>query len=600
MKQARSIIGRFRHAYRQNSIQFTLALTFTAAAIVCMVAMGLLLYNQFASRMRRTILQENEQLVNQIAMNVENYTRNMRAISDSMYYDVIKNTDLGTGLTQAPRKEMGLLYSANKDLLISVACFTSDGTLVAAAPNESSKAGVDVTAQDWFITAREVIENNHFSTPHVQNLFEESSSRYRWVISLSRMVELTTGGVTRPGVLLVDMNYSGIERIFTEVKSQGESYYYLIDKNGEIVYHPKQKLIYSGLYHENNLAAAGYTDGMHEETFGGVQRQVVVKSTGYTGWRIVSVIPNSAFAVGLGQMPLLAVVIVALAIMLLAALNTFVSRMVANPIKKLDKSVGALDKGELALDIYVGGPQEVEHLGTTIRKTVDKMRALMDDVVYEQEEKRKTELDALHAQINPHFLYNTLDSIVWMIESNRYQEAISMVTALASLFRISLAKGANFVPLKTELQHASYYLHIQNIRYKNKFSVVMNVDPAIEDCMTIKLIVQPLLENAIYHAMEMMDGDGVITINGKRQENGDVLLEVRDNGLGMPPEVVARLLDEHAAEPRRGANGSGIGLRNVDSRLRLYYGPAYGLSIHSVLDEGTAVQIRLPYRTEVE
>ena len=218
------------------------------------------------------------------------------------------------------------------------------------------------------------------------------------------------------------------------------------------------------------------------------------------------------------------------------------------------------------------------------------MRGLMDDVVYEQELKRKREFDALQAQINPHFLYNTLDSIVWMVESQRQEEAISMITALASLFRISLSKGKDFIPIKTELQHAAYYLHIQNIRYKNKFSVTTHVDPAIEECTTIKLIIQPLLENAIYHAMEVMDGDGEIVINGYKKE-GSVYIEVIDNGLGMTQEKVDSLLTSGA---KPGKKGSGIGLKNVHQRLQLYYGAEYGLEIESELDEGTTIRIHLP------
>lgn len=591
MKQAKKILDKIQHYYRSKSIQFTISIYFTIVAILAMVSIGVLLYAQFADNMRKTILQENRMLVNQIALNVNSYTSRMRGISDSMYYNVIKNADLSE---QKLNREMGLLYEANKDLLVSVACFTGEGELVGAAPNANQKSHVDVTGQGWFGIAQEIIENTHFSTPHVQNLFEDSSERYRWVVSMSRMVELTSQGTTSSGVLLVDMNYSGIERIFTEIAGDGPGYAYLIDKNGEIIYHPKQKLIYSGLYKENNLAAAGYADGLHEETFEGVARQVIVKGTGYTGWRIISVIPNSAFSVSLGQMQLLAIAVVGFAIIIIVLLNILASSRIAGPIKRLDRSVKELEQGNLDLHVFVGGPYEIEHLGSTIRTTVERMRALMDEVVREQELKRKSEFDALQAQINPHFLYNTLDSIVWMIESGNDREAISMVTALANLFRISLSKGIHIIPIKTELQHAHHYLYIQNIRYKNKFITKTEIAPEIESCQTIKLVLQPLLENAIYHAMEMMDGEGELTIRGYRQ--GDqVILEVQDNGLGMTQEKVDSLLSEESAPVSSGKKGSGIGLRNVHNRIRLYFGESYGLSVISELDEGTTVRIHLPY-----
>jgi two-component system sensor histidine kinase YesM len=317
-----------------------------------------------------------------------------------------------------------------------------------------------VREQEWFVRANTVVENLHFSAPHVQNLFEDSSQRYRWVISLSRAVELIDSGDTSRGVLLVDMNYSGIRQIFTQTSGQSAGLIYLMDSTGEIIYHPKQNLIYSGLYRENNINAAGYSDGIHEEEFDGDKRQVIVKTVGYTGWKLVIVIPNSEFAVGFGPMRLFVIEIIGFAILIITLANAFISSRVANPIKRLERSVKVLDEGDLNPNIYIGGPYEIERLGKTISTVVAQMRKLMEDIIHEQENKRKSEFEALQSQIHPHFLYNTLDSIVWMIESERQKEAISMVTSLAQLFRISLAKGDNIIPILTELSHARYYLQI--------------------------------------------------------------------------------------------------------------------------------------------
>lgn len=587
MQWVKKQIKRAGEYLRGQSIQVMISVSFTLVSVLCMLVMGVLLYAQSADNMRHTILQENQQLVNQIGLNVTNYTHRMMQASSAMYYSVIKNADLSQ--PGAIDKEMNLVYDLYNDSLVSVAFFTQEGEMKGAAPIATLKENVDVTKQEWFTKATAKAENQHFSTPHVQNLFEENNI-YRWVISLSRAVELTEKGSISRGVLLVDMNYTGIEQIFTQITADNDGYIYLIDSAGEIIYHPKQKLIYSGLYKENNLAAATYPEGIHEEAFEGQGRQVIVKTVGYTGWKVVSVIPNSEFAIGFSQMRLFAVAVIGFGIILLVIVNSFVSSRVANPIKKLDSSVRELEMGNLDLDIYIGGPHEIEHLGRTIRSVVEQMRGLMGDIIREQEDKRRSEFDALQAQINPHFLYNTLDSIVWMIESDRYEEAISMVTALASLFRISLSKGNTIIPLKAELQHARYYLHIQNIRYKNKFSVRTEVDPAIENCYTIKLIVQPLLENAIYHAMELMDGDGEIAICGYQKE-GDIYIEIKDNGLGIPPEKLANILK---GQPVGTKKGSGIGLKNVHQRIQLYYGHQYGLEIESELDMGTTVRIHLP------
>ncbi|NLB91183.1 MAG: sensor histidine kinase [Clostridiales bacterium] len=587
MKRLKALFNQGRKYIHRKSIQFMISISFTLVAIGCMVTMGLLLYTQSTKSLKNTLIQENQQLVNQISLNVYSYTQNMKRISNTMYYSVIKKTDLEKNNLN---KELALLYEV-KDSLISIACFRENGEVVGAAPISTIKKDIDITKQEWFIRANDIIENPQFSLPHVQNIFEDAN-RYRWVISLSQMVELNYGGIPERGVLLVDMSYSGIEQIFTQMTSDNAGYIYLVDSSGELIYHPHQKLIYSGLYNENNTLAAKYADGKYEEVFEGVKRQVVVKTVGYTGWKVISVIPNSEFTVSFGQMRTLAFFIIGLAVVFLVVANSFVSSRVANPIKKLEESVKDLEQGQLDLDIHVGGPYEIQRLGITIKSVVEQMRGLMDDILKEQEQKRKSEFNALQAQINPHFLYNTLDSIVWMIESGKHAEAIPMVTALANLFRISLSKGKNIITIGTELRHAAYYLQIQKVRYKNNFVVREEIDPQIEEYSTIKLIIQPLLENAIYHAMEPMDGDGELCIRGYKQQQ-DVYIEIIDNGLGMTQEKVNSLLQGDEL-PVAGKKGSGIGLRNVDQRIKLYYGAAYGLEIESELDVGTTARIHLP------
>lgn len=587
--RAKKLFDWIQRLYRGKSIQFMLSLSFTTISIAGMIFVGFMLYSRFVSSSSQVIIEDNEQLIEQVGLNLDSYVRNMMRISDSMYYTVIKNTDLAETNMD---KEMNLLYEANKGNLIGISCFSGEGELRAAAPVSKLLDQVDVTGQDWFIKANQKIENLHFSTPHVQNLFDESNYRYYWVVSLSRVVELTEAGSTSRGILLVDMNFSGIEQLFAKVNTREGSYVYLMDGSGEIIYHPRQKLIYSNLLEENNLSAAEYEDGNHTETFGGEKRSVIVKTVGYTGWKIVSVTPVSQFSMNLVQMRFFLIVIMAFTLMLITFLNLVLSAQIANPIKKLEDSVKDLEKGELKTEgeIFIGGSQEVQHLGRTIRSMVNQMRTLMNNIVREQEKKRKSELDALQSQINPHFLYNTLDSIVWMVECERYEEAISMVTALANLFRISLSKGNTIISVEKELQHAKNYVNIQKVRYKNRFEVTFDVDQEVLQYSTVKLSLQPLIENAIYHGMESMDGDGILLIRGYKKGN-DIFLEVADNGLGMPEEVVETLLTKSRKVNQK---GSGIGFRNVHQRIQLYFGEAYGLQIQSEPDEGTTVRIYLP------
>ncbi len=591
-KKPSGLRARWKTMYHRSSIQLILSIAFTAVAVIGMLFLGMALLLRFSSSANEMAAETSQRVLEQVNWSLDSYLRSMMRVSDTVYYRVIKNADLEqSGTEQELRDALELLYAKDRDVLVSLALFDSDGGLISATPLTELKNSVTPSREEWFTAAMERIENLHFSTPHVQNLFEDPDSRYHWVVSLSRHVELTGGGVIRSGVLLVDMNFSGIEQICKDVSfSDGQGYLYLIDRNGEIIYHPRQQLIYAGLLEENNQAAAAYSDGTYTEVFRSQRRQVTVKTVGYTGWKLVGVAPTESLRDNYSQLLLFALFVVSLSIFLLVFVNLRLSEWITAPMKKLDLAVRQLEKGAETADFDVDGPYEVEHLSHSVQSMVSTMRHLMEDVIQQEEEKRRSELDVLQSQINPHFLYNTLDSVVWMTENGRTQEAVVMLTALARFFRISLSKGSNIIPIGDELEHARNYLTIQKMRYKNKFSVDISAEPGIEKLYTIKLIVQPILENAIYHGMEYADGDGEIHIRAFR-EGENAVIEVEDNGPGMSDETVQQLLKPGRCSK---AKGFGIGLRNVHQRIRLTFGAAYGLSIRSEPDNGTVVRICLP------
>lgn len=583
-KQYLKTVAKF---YKQKSIQFVISVSFTTVAVIGMIFLGVALYLRFTNATEDMISEDNKRLLDQVNINLDAHLRNMMNVSDAMYYIVIKNSDLSKDTLN---DEMSLLYETNRNMVVSISIFTDNGDLVAATPVSNLKKIANVTKEDWFIKANDRIENLHFGVPHVQNLFEDPDYRYKWVVSLSRAVELTTGGEIKHGVLLVDINFSGIEQIFKSVDLGKTGYIYLIDSEGEIIYHPRQQLIYSNLIKENNYIAANYEDGNHIEEFESTKRLITVKTAGYTGWKIVGVTPMEDIILNYYQVNAFLVFVLIFTIFLLIFVNIFISSKIANPIKSLESSVKEIENGILDKEIFVGGSYEIQHLGKTIRSMVIQMRKLMDDIVVEQELKRKSELDVLQSQINPHFLYNTLDSIVWMIENERTEEAVLMVTSLARLFRISLSKGKSIITVKDELQHAKYYMTIQKMRYKNRFTIEIKAEDEVLNLATIKLIVQPLLENSIYHGMEYMDGDGEIKVKAYI-ENNDLYISVSDNGLGMPEDVVNSLLTN---QNHIKGKGSGIGLKNIQERIQLRFGKAYGLIIESEPDEGTTIKIHLP------
>ncbi|HCA71219.1 MAG TPA: sensor histidine kinase [Ruminococcaceae bacterium] len=587
--EIRKIKDRLQHSFRRRSFQFTLSLSFTAAAILGMAAIGLFLSMQYLSGSEKQIAQNNQQIVGQVEINLNSYLRNMMHVSDSIYYSVLKNVDIQKDHFNS---QMSLLYETNRDQIVSIGVFSETGHVIDAEPLNELKSTADVTHQEWFQSAENRIENLHFSTPHVENLFRDPDYQYNWVVSLSRDVELTSAGTMVHGVLLVDMNFNGIEQICSKIGIGKSSYLYIIDSNGEIIYHPRQELLYSNLIQENNLKAASYQDGAHMENFQNKKRLITVKTVGYTGWKIIAVTPLKDVTRNSSQYRVFAVLCAALVMILLIFVNLFISSKMATPIKDLENSVKNIENGNLdESKISVSGSYEVQHLGKTIRSMVQEMKKLMRDILYEQESKRKSELDALQSQINPHFLYNTLDAIVWMIENENCKDAVKMVTSLARLFRISLSKGKTIIPVSDELKHVQNYLTIEKMRFKSKFEFQIKAEPETLSCSTIKLIIQPLVENSIQHGLECADDDGKILIHSYLH-SGELYIDVMDNGIGIPPEEVDSLLKEDTITVH--GKGSGIGLKNVQERIQLYFGKKYGLTILSEPDEGTTVRIHLP------
>lgn len=572
----------------EGSIRYSIFIYFTITALVAILIIGFSLYSRFSEQLTDEVQKENQILMNQVNRSVDAYLRSMMKLSDAIYYSVVKNTDIAD---LAISSQLKLLYDNNVDSLENIALFSREGELLKSVPAARLKTDLDVTKENWFQETLKKTENLHFSLPHVQYIFDNAEGQYHWVVSVSRAVEITQGAYVSQGVLLLDIRYSSLEQLLNSVTLGNEGYVYLISNDGKIIYHPKNQLIDSGRVQENYREAALWKDGIHEENFQGEKRFVTVKTVGYTGWKLVGITPAKGISFSGVKTRLFIVFVILLILFLLVLINYYISSRITNPIHELEKSVSELEDGNLEAEISIKGSYEIQHLGRSITTMARQIQVLMRDIVAEHEMKRKSEFDTLQSQINPHFLYNTLDIIVWMIENEQKSEAVKVVTALARFFRISLSRGKSIIRVGDELEHVRNYLMIQHMRFKNKFSYTIEADEEVLELASLKLMLQPLVENAIYHGMEFMDGDGEIRIRASK-EGSELHFLIEDNGLGMRREQVEHLLTDTSHMPSR--RGSGIGVRNVNERIKLYFGESYGLEIDSEPDEGTRIYIHLP------
>ena len=574
-----------------SDIQSVIMAALSLMTVVISVTIGLLLYNRYEMLIRQNDIKDTQNQLERLVNTVEQYLKDMRKISGSANYNIIQTFDVSS---PEFNQQLSFLYDSNKDKIQSIALYDTEGELMAAEPVILQKKGVNAGQQPWFTQAMAEIENMHFSTPHIQNLFQDDAKRYHFVISLSRAVDVIDGDRPENGVLLVDLKYSYLEEMMNRMNDSNRGrYYYVCDGAGNLIYHPYYNKINRGLFRENTDIVCTSEDGVYKKmrSEDGNKQTVIISTIAYTGWKMVGVVRQDARTDSLEQFRIYMVVIVIMLIMMLLLVNRIVSKKISSPILNLDASVRAYEAGEKP-DIYIGGSYEIRHLGNSIQSSYEEIERLMKEIMEEQNERRKSELAALQSQINPHFLYNTLESITWMIESGKNQDAVFMISELAKLFRISLSRGKTIISIKDELQHCRNYMNIQKYRYKERFETEYDISEEIYSFCTVKLILQPILENAIYYGVGDMDKDEDprIVVRGWKQEQ-DIYIAVSDNGIGMRREDVENILTGNQKAIK---HGSGVGLINVHTRIRLMFGKKYGLIVESEPDEGTTVTIHLP------
>ena len=543
----------------------------SAVAVAVLTLCTVLFLRSYRAAIVESARTNSAQAVSQVVGSVGNYVHTLDSavaiVQEQLQEDAApRDAFLGAFLTARPEVAAITVYDADGSLLN---CWAQDG--------RTPKADI-LRNLSFDLTTAQRLSGGYISTPHVESIF---TGYYPWVVSIVRPVPDNAAARW----LSVDLSFTELAATISNVGIGQHGYCYLMDERGNMVYHPQQQLLYAGLKKEEAGRLACLGDGTYVEDTVIYSVQRVPNSP----WRVVGVsyideTVNESF----WQMVRIAVATAALIFAAALAVGWVLSRLLSRPLQQLENAMEAFEQDADHFAFHaVRGTREVQNLSDSFGHMVGRIQQLMTTVREEEIDLRKTELKALQAQINPHFLYNTLDSIAWMCERGKNADAVQMVHALARLFRISISRGHELIPIEKELQHAEAYLQIQKYRYKNQFTYHFTVDEGCLHCLCNKITLQPIIENAIVHGLDLMVDAGHIEIT-VRPDGGDILLIVADDGIGMEPEQVAALLQN---EP---SDRTGIGVKNVNDRLRIYFGPEYGLSITSAPYEGTTVTIRTP------
>ncbi len=537
-----------------------------------------------------------KQIIELINYDIDSYIDYMENISIL----VSNNTDVQEYLFGTEANESQIQNAYNRILaqfktvtetrsdISNIVVMTDNGRSILNGGQDKLSEYIDLYDLDWAVKAMLNADSTVLSSSHVQNMIKNN---YQWVVTLSRSIKNPYTN-ENAGLFFIDLNYNVISDLCENNSLGNKGYVYIIDEEGSVIYHPQQQLIYSGLK-EERIDEVLYNESNYFITNeGNNSRLYTISKSQKTGWTIVGVAYISELMNKKEETQIIYMVIAIALLAVAMIISSFLSSGITKPITLLKESMKEVEKGNFDnANIVVTVDNEIGSLSKSFNIMIEKINNLIGQNVYEQKQKRKSELKALQSQINPHFLYNTLDSIIWMAESGKTKEVVVMTSSLAKLMRQNFSNQSEVVTIAQEMEYTKSYLTIQKMRYKDKLEFEIDMKEEIKNYEIVKLVLQPIVENAIYHGIKYKEDIGVITIIGFL-ENENIIIKVCDNGAGMDAEMLAHIFDEHKVNYK----ANGVGVFNVQMRLQLFYGPEYGMEYKSELGKGTVATVKIPKR----
>lgn len=459
------------------------------------------------------------------------------------------------------------------DVDLIAATIVSDKGVLSTETDMNEMAVEDLMAESWY---QQALKQSEMMPVLVPAHLKQQQDTKKWVISIAQEISDSQGNAL--GVLRIDIDYYRMAQYLDKLDLGKGGYIYIMDEADHFVYHPKKSVYDSQTEMKQMKQYASIQDGFSR----GKKQYIYQAQVSNCHWRLIGVASMQRFHTLERQM-FYTILLVAFIIFLVCLALVFSAlRIWTKPLKDLQQTMLAVGDGQYHLRASQQGTKEIRDLSIQFNAMLDQIERLLQEIKENEESIRAYELKSLTAQINPHFLYNTLDTIIWMAEFNEGKKVVQLTKSLARFFRIGLNQGQETLCLEAEIDHVRQYLFIQQTRYGEKLSYHIEEAATCADFVVPKLILQPIVENAIYHGIREINRPGQINIRILDQAQF-VLIEIEDNGVGF-----------EAVKQKSQLPGSGIGLTNVDQRLRLHFGQAYHMDIQSELGVYTKVSLYLP------
>lgn len=582
------LIGLLR-SFSFYSIRSKLTICFLALGLIPLLIFGVISYNLYFQNLHKNVTNYSFEVIERIDKNLETYISDIENMlqlrSDYYFQQYLKLNEAGD--IEGNRKYTVRIWETFDSLkkmktdLVNIRLISHSGSTISCFGNYWEDISADSLYKDLVNKASDEVS---IQPPHlnIQN---------KYVFSIGKAIkENAIGG---PGVMCIDIDVKLLNKICKDIKL-GETGYVFFENNGQVVFSPSNsgKQIYSGKILKNKELLKA-DSGSFIDSINNTRCIVTYKTSGITGWKIIGISPESEMTKDISMLGQVIFCLITLIILIIIFLTIYLTNILSNPIRELRSLMKRASENDLSIYADIKTRDEIGQLAGSFNKMINKISELMDKVVEDQLKMRKMEMKAMQEQIKPHFIYNTLDSIIGLLEQNRNDDAINLIDSLGKFFRTSLSHGREVVRICEEIDHIRSYLIIQQFRFCNKFDYLFETDDEIYRLKTVKLILQPLIENSIYHGIRNLNKKGLIVINGYIKDE-QVIFEISDNGEGISQDKVEQINRIMSGEEIINDENLYFGIRNVNERIKLNFGTGYGLKYQSKVSIGTKVIVNIP------
>jgi len=542
--------------------------------------MGITLYYSLSNIVLKDTLETTTESVERSGAYIEVYVEKLKALSDVVVNDADTHAFLETEDEISKVKILDQLKTIiqSDPYFVSAKLVSKSGAIVTNDSDSQMQTSSDMMDEPWYVEAV-----NSGGMPILTSVRQHklNMDKDAWVISIGQ--EIVDEDGHNIGVFLLDIQYSVLENYLDSLELGNEGYSFILNDNDDVVYH-KDTAYFDNIEKHSQLIAINNMDDGYESSMQMLTHHYKIKGT---NWILVGISSLDSL-ISIRQQIFKNVLMVGLLLLLIAIVSgMFLANRITKPIKSLETAMKSIETGFKKVSETEGGYEEIDSLAKHYNEMTDQIVILMENIKENEKFLRAYEINALHSQINPHFLYNTLDTIVWMAEFGDSEKVIAVTKSLAQFFRISLSSGKEMISLEDELDHVKHYLFIQKQRYEDHLTYKIECDESLYNRQVPKIILQPIVENAIYHGIREIENTGFILIKAEITES-HLQITVSDNGIGFDTQIL------YSKDTGRTEKNSGVGIENVNQRIKLYFGEPYGIQIDSEIGKGTKVVLRLP------